>query len=330
MVDAAFFRVQMFIFSTLALVLIGTALLGAAAGAFGALVNALYRNLDVDVLAHCTLPGIVVGVLVSGALGLLTGPQATLGFGLAAGALILLCALGGLAGASWLLQALSQRIKSALDLDPSAAQATVLGLGFGLTSVVLGIMQSLPGASQAGLDRLLIGNAALLTQGDVAVIAALSLAVLVALVVFRRSLWAWSFDAGFHRLVGGDTRRVQWLFSVLIFVLTLVGVQVVGAVLLIALVTLPSLMLAPLTRASMFASQLAGGVLGAIGAGLGVWFSAGQLAQHFTQAPQAAQFGLPTGPTIVLTLLMMFFALRLAIALWRVLRLRGQRQAAMT
>ncbi len=287
-----------------AVVTLGAALLGAAAGGAGVFVLLRRRALISDALGHATLPGVALAFLAMAALG---GDGRFLP-GLLAGAT--LSALVGLMLIGWMGRATR--------LPEDAAIGAVLSVFFGLGVVLLTVVQSVPLGRQAGLEGFLLGagSATLRAEAEMAALAALVAGL--AVFALRRPMTLVAFDEGHAATLGIDVARVDFAIMALALGVTVIGLKTVGLVLIVALLIIP-----PVTArfwtdridAMLALSALFGALSGWIGAAL-----------------SAAGPGLPTGPLIVLTAFALF-ALSLAGAPRRgalaaaLRRLRFQRRA---
>lgn len=141
-----------------------------------------------------------------------------------------------------------------------------------------------PGYS-VDLTSFLFGNILMVSSGDVVLLAILDLAiVLIAAVLFRQFL-AVIFDEEFARLRGLPVDAVYFILLGLIALTVVALIQVVGLVMVIALLTLPASIAALYTRRLSHMMVLA--------ALFGWIFSIGGLAISY-------EFDLPSGATIVL------------------------------
>lgn len=248
-------------------VMLGAALLGLAAGAMGSFTLLRRQSLLGDALAHAALPGICVAFL-------LTGSKSPLP--LFAGALV-----AGLAGALMILATVRwSRVKE------DSAMGIVLSVFFGLGIVLLTYIQKLPTGNQSGLDKFLFGQAATLVEEDVRIMAILSGAVLLLLALFYKELKILAFDREYGASLGLPMRWLEILFTVLLVVVVVVGLQTVGVVLIVATLVTPA------AAARQWTDRLGGMILlsAAIGAGSGI----------FGALISASMPRLPTGPVIVL------------------------------
>jgi manganese/zinc/iron transport system permease protein len=249
-----------------AVVAIGAGLLGIVAGALGVFAVLRQRSLVGDALAHAALPGVCIAFLATGAKDATT---------LLAGA-----ACAGLVGALLMVG-----IERTSRIRADAAIGVVLSGFFSLGVVLLTYIAATNDANQAGLDKYLFGQAAGLLERDLNVMAALALVSLALVAVAFRALKTTLFDPAFAGAVGLPVRLLEVFMTVLLVVAVVIGLRTVGAILMVAMLVVPT----------VAARQLCGrlGVLlplaALIGAAVGV-----------TGALLAAGAEVPTGPVIVL------------------------------
>lgn len=254
-----------------ALVTVGAALLGLAAGAVGAFVNLRRRALVSDAMAHATLPGVGLAFLVMVALG---------GDGRALAGLLAGAALSAAAGL-WALQGLSRT-----RLPEDAAIGAVLSSFYGAGIVILTLIQSLGAGKPAGLEGFLLGSTAGMLMSDAVTIGLGGVLVLGLLAALRRPLTMVAFDPGHAVMMGLSTRAMDAVLMLLTLAVVLLGLRVVGLILIVALLITPAAAARLWTdRAGMVAV-----IAGLTGAACG-WIGA---------AISASAPDLPTGPVIVM------------------------------
>lgn len=275
-------------------VLLGAAVLGVLCGVVGSFAVLRRQSLLGDMLAHAALPGLVLGFLASGTRAL---PP------LLAGAL--------LSGAAWalVLQVIARRTR----LREDGATTLTLSISFALGLALLTAVIQRGDARYAGLDSFLFGQAAALLPADVALLVGVTAVVLVAVAGAWKELALVSFDRDFARAGGVPVAVLEAALTVALAVAVVVGLQLVGVVLMTALIV------APAVAARQWTDRLARMVLiaAAVGAASGV----------IGAAVSATARGLATGPVIVLVASVMAFG-SLALAprrglLWAALRRRG-------
>jgi len=279
-----------------ALVAIGAALLGVAAGVAGSFIALRKRALVSDAVAHAALPGIALAFMVMVALG---------GDGRSLAGLLLGAALSGglgLLAMTW--------ITTRTRLAEDAAIGAVLGVFFGAGVVLLTLVQTMRAGRQAGLEGFLLGSTAGMLREDAVLIALGSAVVLALCWLMRRPMTLVAFDPAYAATLGYNTRAIDLAIMGLAMAVTIIGLKLVGLVLIVALLIIPPV-------AARFWTERVGAMVwiaGAIG-GFGAYIGA---------AISATAPDLPTGPVIVLVLAA-GFAVSMLLAparglLWRALR----------
>ncbi len=194
-------------------------LLGIVSGGLGCWIVLSGRSYSAESLAHAMLPGLVVAgllgvpLLVGGGLGLLVGAVCI---------------------------ALVGRVPR---LDGDVAVSVVITSLFGL-GVLLGLAPEVP----AGLRDLLFGDVLGVTDGDIALAGALAAIMVVVLAVTHHSLLAVGFDRLSARALGRSPAAFDILLAVLLAAATLVAVQALGNLLVVAMLVGPAAAARLLTR----------------------------------------------------------------------------------
>jgi manganese/zinc/iron transport system permease protein len=248
-------------------VALGAGLAGALAGLAGAFAFLRRQSLLGDTLAHAALPGVCIGFLVAGTRSLPALMAGALMAGLAAAVAVTLIARGS-------------------RLKPDAALAIVLSLFFAAGVVLLTHIQATAGAGQAGLETFLFGQAAAMLPSDVVAIGVLAAGAALAVAVLWRPLKLATFDPALAAVQGLPLRRIEIALAALIAVAVVAGVQLVGVVLMTALIVAPAAAARQWTR-SLGAMVALSAAFGATAGVVGALISAGAR-------------GLSTGPLIVL------------------------------
>jgi manganese/zinc/iron transport system permease protein len=252
---------------TLRTVALGAAALGVTAGALGTYAVLRRQSLLGDAISHAALPGIALAFL-------LTGSKAPF-------VLVLGAALSGWAG-TLAVTAVTRRSRVPFD----AALALVLSVFFGFGLVLLVAIQRQPGGTQAGLDAYLFGQAAALVGRDVVTMVALGAFALAATALVWKEFKLLAFDEAFGASLGLPVRRLDLAMTTMLVVAIVAGLQMVGVVLMSAL------LVAPAAAARQWTNGL--GKMMALAAGFGA--AAGVSGAVLS----ATTPRLPTGPTIVL------------------------------
>lgn len=263
-----------------AIVCVGTALLGAAAGAIGSFILLRRRSLASDAAGHATLPGLGLAFIIMA----LAGNDGRWLPGLMAGAL-LSAALGLVC-----VQAISRHT----GLPEDAAIGAVLSVFFGLGIVMLTIVQSLPTGRQAGLASYLLGSAAGMLRHEAEFIAVLAMLVTTVIAVLHRPLVLLCFERDYARSQGLPVDLLDLILSGLLLALIVTSIKIVGVVLSVAL------SITPAVTARFWTNQV--NIMVPISATLGA------LGGHIGAALSSITPDLPTGAVIVLVLFALFLA----------------------
>ncbi|WP_084079369.1 metal ABC transporter permease [Demequina sp. NBRC 110057] len=163
-----------------------------------------------DAVSHAVLPGIVLAYVLG-----LPFAIGALVFGVLAVTLI-----GAVSGTS--------RVKE--DAAIGIVFTTMFALGLVLVSVV---------PSQVDLSHILFGNILGVSTSDMVQIGVLAAVALTLLLLKRRDLTLYAFDPMHARAIGLSPRRLGSLLLALLAVVAVVGLQVVGVVLVVALLIIP-------------------------------------------------------------------------------------------
>ncbi len=268
-----------------AVVSLGAALLGLAAGAVGAFTTLRRRALVSDAMAHATLPGIGLAFLVMAAAG---------GDGRNLAGLLLGAGLSAGLGLFWL-----QRLTDRTRLTEDAATGAILSTFYGAGVVLLTVIQNLSIGRPAGLEGFLLGSTAGMLRADALLIGGGGAVILALLALLRRPLAMTAFDPGHARLMGVNTRAADIALLLLTLACVLLGLRVVGLILIVALLITPAL------TARLWSDRI--GVVAVLAGAIGA------IAGHLGATLSFALPDLPTGPAIVMIifatfLLSLFFA----------------------
>ncbi|RMG30754.1 MAG: metal ABC transporter permease [Gammaproteobacteria bacterium] len=203
--------------------------------------------------------------------------------------------LGGM-GIAWflggapLVGALAAAVVAALligwiHLHRQQHEDTLIG-AFWSVGMALGILfiSKTPGYDQ-DLMSYLFGNVLMVTPDELLLMGGLDAVILALVVRFHKELLAVCFDTEFARLRGLPVQGLYLLLLVMVALTVVLLIQVVGLILVIALLTLPA------GIARMYARTLAGMMVRATL--LGALFTTGGLALSYAT-------DLPTGATIIL------------------------------
>ena len=207
-------------------VVVGTTLLGLAAGLIGTFLVLRKRALLSDTLSHATLPGIALAFIV---MTLLTGDGKQLL------ALIVGAAIFAVFGTASVL--VIQRFSR---LKDDAALGIVLSVYFGLGIALMGMATRMDAGNAAGLSSFIYGKTASMLFSDALLIAITALVAAIACLAFFKEFSLICFDADFGQTQGWPVTRIDLLMMTLVVLVTVIGLQAVGLILVVALLIIPA------------------------------------------------------------------------------------------
>lgn len=242
-----------------AVVVAGTAALGLAGGTVGTFLLLRRRALVSDALSHATLPGIAIAFLVGAALGL---PERSL-------PLLLTGAVASGVVGLLTVQALSRFTR----LTEDSAIGAVLSVFFGLGVVLLSVIQNLELGGQAGLKTFILGQTAAMAQGEAIAIGLLAAGAALAVALLFKELRVLAFDPGFAAVQGWPVGALDLVLMGLATLVTVIGLQTVGLILVVALLIIPPAA-ARFWTDRLPALTVAAAVIGALSGWLGATLSA--------------------------------------------------------
>jgi manganese/zinc/iron transport system permease protein len=286
---------------TFQIVLLGTFVLGITSGCLGSFAVLRQQSLLGDAIAHATLPGVCAAFL-------LTQTKSPL------------VLLTGAAISGWIGTLCIMLITRNTRIKEDSALGLVLSVFFGFGIVLVTVVQKMPTATKAGIDKFLFGNASTLLKDDVYVMVLLSLFVLGTLALFWKEFKLIVFDRNFAKSQGLRVRFLDILLTTLIVITIVIGLQTVGVVLMSAM------LVAPAAAARQWTDRL----------GVMVFLSAlfGVLACMLGALNSSIVPNLPTGPMIVIyiscfVLVSLFFAPNRGI-MWDWIRTYKHRKTILT
>jgi len=247
----------------------GALLLGVTSGALGAFAVLRKQSLLGDVLSHAALPGVALGFLIAGGRSFAA---------VLAGALV----TGVAAALTMLLLTRRSRLKT------DAALGIALGSFFAAGVVLLSYVQGRAGAGQAGLETFLFGQAAATLRSDVWLMAGISIVAIGLVLAAWKEFSAVTFDPVFAASIGLPVAILDATMTAMIALAVVLGLQMVGVVLMSAMVVAPAVAARQWTN-RLGIMVLLSALFGAVGGVAGALIS-------------ASGRGLATGPLIVLAL----------------------------
>jgi manganese/zinc/iron transport system permease protein len=259
-------------------VVAGTTLLGLAAGLIGTFLVLRKRALLSDAISHATLPGIALAFIV---MTLTTGNGKFLP-GLIAGAAIF-SVIGTLSVI--FIQRFSR-------LKDDAALGIVLSVYFGLGIALMGMATRMDAGNAAGLNSFIYGKTASMLLSDALLIAVTALVAAIACILFFKEFALVCFDVDYGITQGWPVGRLDFFMMALVILVTVIGLQAVGLILVVALLIIPA------ASARFWTFQLR----------TMLWLSGifGALSGFFGSGISALMANLPAGAVIVLTASLFF------------------------
>lgn len=254
---------------TFQIVALGTIFLGLASGILSSFVTLDKQALVGDALSHAALPGIVLVFMIIQVKNLELLLLGALVFGL--------LAIG-----------LTNIIRRYSKVKFDSSLALVLSSFFGFGLVLMTVVQKTPNASQAGLNNFIFGQASTMLPRDVYIMLGTSIIVILLIILFWKELKLFIFNPEFSQAIGFNNRVISVIFSGLIVLTVIIGLESVGVILI------SSLLVAPGVSARQWTNKLSimvllSGLFGAIAGAIGTIISA--------VSPK-----MPTGAVIVVVL----------------------------
>lgn len=198
----------------------GSALLGLISGVLGSFAVLRKQSLLGDGVSHSALPGVVMAFV-------LLGSKNT-------ESLLLGALISGLL-ATLLIVGVVRHTRVKFD----SALALVMSVFFGLGLVLLTYVQKIPNSNQAGLKRFIFGQASTLLRRDIVLMAICGFVLLTLVLLFWKEFKLFTFDADFAQSLG-FSKRLNLLFSFMIVLAIIIGLQTVGAILMSAMLITPA------------------------------------------------------------------------------------------
>lgn len=255
---------------TFQIIALGTALLAAVAAPVGALSVYKGQSLIGDAIGHATFPGVVLAFMA---------------FSTRSPAVLLVGAMAAAAITFFAIQAANENTRVGLNANLAIFLSGFFGLGMVLKSFIQG-NADYRGASQAGLETYIFGQAAYMLEADVKLIALVAVLCAALLVAFYKELKVFVFDAEYARAVGLPVRLLQVLLPFLTIAVIGIGIKAVGAILI------SSFLIIPCVAASQWSDDFVRVLL--LSAVFGV---ASALAGTYVSTLEQ---GMSTGPSIIL------------------------------
>lgn len=207
--------------STFIYAVLGGTFLAISNGILGSFLVVRQMSMLGDVLSHAVLPGLVLGVMIAGSKSF----AFMIGGALIAGAI-------GIWAIRW--------IESRTSLKSDVALGMILAGFYAIGVSLLSILQHKTLIPAAGLDKILLGQAAAISEQNLWAMGIVMGIVLLMLKFFYKEWLVLSFDKNFAESMGLSTRWLNGLLLGLITANIVVGLQSSGVLLVSAMLVIPA------------------------------------------------------------------------------------------
>ena len=208
---------------TFQIIAFGTALLAAVAAPVGALSVYKGQSLIGDAIGHATFPGIVLAYMA---------------FATRDPAVLLAGAMAAAAVTFFAIQSAHENSRVGLNANLAIFLSGFFGLGMVLKSYIQG-NSAFRGASQAGLETYIFGQAAYMLEADVFLIAVVAALAVTLLVLFYKELKVFVFDAEYAQASGLPVGLLRILLPLLTALVIGIGLKAVGSILISSFLIIP-------------------------------------------------------------------------------------------
>lgn len=266
---------------------IGCMLMCMAAALVGVIIFLKKESLIGESLSHAAYPGVILGVIVAGFVGL----EDDEGFSIAI--LVMIGAFVSAVIGLWSVGTLVRRLKVKSDSALCFVLASFFGIGLTLASQVQFSYSSLYRQAQVYL----YGQAATMTDIHIVIYGVLSSAIVLVISIYYKEILAISFDAEYAKSLGINTRYIDGMIFFLVALAVVIGIRSVGVVLMSAM------LIAPAAAARQYTDKLykifvLAALFGLLSGFLGNYYS-GEMSKWLSNAYPGTRVALPTGPVIV-------------------------------
>lgn len=202
-------------------VLLGTSLLGLAAGIVGVLLMLKKQALLGDALSHTVLPGIVISYLIMGEINNYV-------FWL------------GAIGASLISLFLLEIIHKYSIIKSDTALVLILASFFGLGHVLIAQAQkNTKDNSIAVLEKFILGQPALISTQSVILMALITLITVLIVTALWKEFKIFIFDEKFTETIGFNTKIIKIIFNLLLISIICISLKIIGIILTSAFLIIP-------------------------------------------------------------------------------------------
>ena len=233
------FQYQFFVFA-----LVGGALAAIVSAWIGLFLILRKESMLVDGVAHTAFGGVALGLFIG------IDPM-----------------LGALAVSTVSVFGITYMRRKGLAQSDSAI-AVMMAMGFSLGLIII----SMAGGYNTDLLSYLFGSILTIDQGDILVLVSLAVIIISFMVFFYKEMLAVTFDEDGARLQGIPVNALTMAFNLLVALTIALSIQVIGIILVVAMMVLPGLTALQLKR-SFKSTLIASTVFGTLAAVLGVMLS---------------------------------------------------------
>ncbi len=249
-------------------VFLGSGLIGMISGIIGSFVIMKKESMLGDALSHSTLPGIVIAIILFGA-----------------DNNILLYIGAGLS--AWLANSAILSITGKSKIKSDTALGIVLSVFFGLGIFLLTLFKDNNNAGVAGMQAFMFGESASIIEKDVIFISIIAFIIIAVIFTLFKELKLLIFDPEYLKTLGFNIKVPDLVLSIMIVTVIVTGLQIVGLILMSALIISPAVAARLLTgkfRNMIFLAAIFGIISGISGAFISSNYS-----------------NMPTGPLIIVS-----------------------------
>ena len=208
------------------LVVLSTMTLGLGSGLVGSFLLLRKRSLMGDVLSHSCFPGIGIAFSV------------LYFFGETEKNLVFLLFGATISGVLGMLMVLA--ICNTTKLSDDTAMGIVLSVFFGMGVAILSLVQDLPGVSVSGLDHFIYGSSASMIWIDFQLVFGVSGLIIILSILLRKEWTVLCFDENFAASLGWSVKTLDFILLTIVTLITVVGLQAVGFILMVAFLIIPA------------------------------------------------------------------------------------------
>ncbi len=268
---------------------IGCMLMSFVSGLIGVFVFLRKQSLVGEALSHAAYPGVILGVVVAGALFGSADDHPYIALGVMVGAF----------GTAILGFYLINWVQARLHLSSDSALCLILSSFFGFGVLLASHIQFTHTSLYKRALIYLYGQAATMTDMHIILYGILAFAMSLVLFLFYKELKVITLDSAYAKSMGIPVGKIDFVFFMLVVLSIVIGIRSVGVVLMSAM------LIAPAAAARQWSERLwviliLSGAIGLFSGWLGNVLSV-QIGDALSNESSDIRTGVPTGPIIVLS-----------------------------